>query len=193
MSSTPSASSYERLDSLLKTHQIAMTPSEIHGLITGLLVGEANKVTRMTLLYELTNDGMAYPNELLEAIESVFNQSFSELVSGEFAFELLIEPEDEIFDKIDALGEWVNHFLLGVGVTQPNIHKLQGEGAEVFSDLREIAQLGYDNSESENALESAFEEVYSYVKMAVILYFDLFKDAPNAAPSPMGAKGHTLH
>ncbi|SES89585.1 UPF0149 family protein [Thorsellia anophelis] len=193
MSSTSSIFNYELIDSLLRTHQIALTPSEIHGLMTGLLVGESNSVTRMTLMYELTNDGLAFENELQVTLEKLFSHSLSELSAGEFAFELLIESENEIFDKIDGLSEWVNHFLLGLGVTQPNINKLEGEGAEVFADLREIAQLGYDGSEDANTLEHAYEDIYGYIKMSVILFFDLFKHTPNLSQSPLGSKGHTIH
>jgi hypothetical protein len=58
-----------------------------------------------------------------------------------------------VFDRADALAGWVNHFLLGLGVTQPKLDKVKDETGEAIDDLRNIAQLGYDEDEDQEELK----------------------------------------
>ena len=70
-------------------------------------------------------------------------------------FQLYLPEGDDVsvFDRADALAGWVNHYLLGLGVTQPKLDKVTGEAGEAIDDLRNIAQLGYDEEEDQEELE----------------------------------------
>ncbi len=78
-----------------------------------------------------------------------------------FLFQLYLPDGDDVsvFDRADALAGWVNHFLLGLGVTQPKLDKVTGETGEAIDDLRNIAQLGYDEDEDQEELEMSLEEI----------------------------------
>ncbi|MBZ4341468.1 UPF0149 family protein, partial [Mycobacterium tuberculosis] len=67
-----------------------------------------------------------------------------------------------VFDRADALAGWVNHFLLGLGVSQPKLDKVKDETGEAIDDLRNIAQLGYDEDEDQEELEMSLEEIIEY-------------------------------
>ena len=79
-----------------------------------------------------------------------------------------------MFDRADALAGWVNHYLLGLGVTQPKLDKVTGEAGEAIDDLRNIAQLGYDEDEDQEELEMSVEEIIEYVRVAALLCHDTF-------------------
>lgn len=189
MSTTQATFNYAAFLELLNSQQVAMTPAEVHGLVTGLLIGEKEEQKRIALIYDLTNEGIAFSNELRIAVLALSEYSHKALESDEFAFELLLPQTDIIFDKVDALGEWVNLFLLGLGITQPNIHKMDDESTEIFNDLRHIAQLGYDEDDDLNSVERDLEEVLEYVKMSAIYFYDLFNQ--KTKPSEQIHKGNT--
>ncbi|MFC0178623.1 UPF0149 family protein [Thorsellia kenyensis] len=166
---------YKDLSNLLNQLQFPMTVSEIHGLVLGLIIGEKNEEKRMTLLYELTNEGESFPHELREAIIGVSEYSIKGLLSEDSSFELLLPDNSySVFDRLDALVEWVNHFLLGLGVTRVDIATFDGDIKEIFSDFREITKLGYDLDDDEKELASDLEKVMEYVKISVLIYNNKF-------------------
>ncbi len=109
-----------------------------------------------------------------------------------FSFICLEGDDVSVFDRADALAGWVNHYLLGLGVTQPRkLDKVTGEEAgEAIDDLRNIAQLGYDEEERQKELEMSLEEYYQYVRVAALLCHDNFTRAQPTAPE---VRKPTLH
>ncbi|HBY8882690.1 TPA: UPF0149 family protein, partial [Klebsiella pneumoniae] len=103
----------------------------------------------------------------------------------------LPEGDDvSVFDRADALAGWVNHYLLGLGVTQPKLDKVTGEAGEAIDDLRNIAQLGYDEDEDQEELEMSLEEIIEYVRVAALLCHDNFTRSQPTAPE---VRKPTLH
>ncbi|MOA07398.1 hypothetical protein D3C78_1270910 [compost metagenome] len=97
----------------------------------------------------------------------------------------LMMPEGEtvsVFDRADALSGWVNHFLLGLGMMQPKLAQVKDEVGEAIDDLRNIAQLGYEEDEDQEELEHSLEEVVEYVRMAAILCHTEFTRRKPTAP-----------
>jgi len=109
-----------------------------------------------------------------------------------FLFQLYLPDGDEVsvFDRADALAGWVNHFLLGLGVTQPKLDKVKDETGEAIDDLRNIAQLGYDEDEDQEELEMSLEEIIEYVRVAALLCHDTFSLQKPTAPE---VQKPTLH
>ena len=93
-------------------------------------------------------------------------------------------------DRADALAGWVNHFLLGLGMTQPKLDKVKDETGEAIDDLRNIAQLGYDEDEDQEELEMSLEEIIEYVRVAALLCHDTFTRQQPTAPE---VRKPTLH
>ncbi len=109
-----------------------------------------------------------------------------------FLFQLYLPDGDDVsvFDRADALAGWVNHYLLGLGVTQPKLEKVTGEAGEAIDDLRNIAQLGYDEDEDQEELEMSLEEIIEYVRVASLLCHDTFTRVKPTAPE---VRKPTLH
>ncbi|HAK33571.1 MAG TPA: YecA family protein [Pantoea sp.] len=183
---------YNALASALSQQGVGMTPAEMHGLLSGILCGGNQDASWKTLVHDLTNEGMAFSQSLASPLQALRDSTASTLEEEGYLFQLML-PDDEdisVFDRADALAGWVNHFLLGLGVTQPKLEKVTGETGEAIDDLRTIAQLGYDEDEDQEELEQSLEEVIEYVRVAALLCHDTFTRPQPTAPE---VKKPTLH
>lgn len=183
---------YDQLASVMTQQGVGMTPAEMHGLISGLICGGNQDSSWQALVHDLTNEGMAFSQTLSLPLQQMHEATGNSLEDEGFLFQLYLPEDDDItvFDRADALAGWVNHFLLGLGVTQPKLDKVKGETGEAIDDLRTIAQLGYDEDEDEEELEQSLEEVIEYVRVAALLCHDTFT---RAVPTNVVMKKPTLH
>ncbi|PVZ83069.1 YecA family protein [Serratia sp. S1B] len=176
--------SYQSLTTVLNQQAVALTAAEMHGLISGLLCGGNQDASWRTLVFDLTNDGVAFPQVLSQPLEQLHEATKQALEDDEFMFQLMM-PEGEtvsVFERADAFAGWVNHFLLGLGMMQPKLAQVKGEVGEAIDDLRNIAQLGYDEDEDQEELEQSLEEVMEYVRVAALLcHTEFTRQQPNAA------------
>lgn len=169
-----------------------MTPAEMHGLISGLICGGNSDSRWQTLIYDLTNEGMAFSQVLLQPLQQL-HQAINDTLEDEgFMFQLYLPEDDDttVFDRADALAGWVNHFLLGLGMPQPKLGQVKGETGEAIDDLRTIAQLGYEENEDQDELEQSLEEIIEYVRVAALLCHDTFT---RTIPKQVEVKKNTLH
>ncbi|CAK6489721.1 hypothetical protein PANNVG_00663 [Pantoea sp. Nvir] len=183
---------YNALASALSQQGVGMTPAEMHGLLSGILCGGNQDASWKTLVHDLTNEGMAFSQGLALPLQALRDSTADTLEEEGYLFQLMLPDDDDIsvFDRADALAGWVNHFLLGLGVTQPKLEKVTGETGEAIDDLRTIAQLGYDEDEDQEELEQSLEEVIEYVRVAALLCHDTFTRPQPTAPE---VKKPTLH
>ncbi len=183
---------YDTLGQQLSEQGVGLTPAEMHGLISGMLCGGNKDSSWQALLHDLTNEGLAFSKNLSDTLVQLHSVTSDALEDDGFLFQLYL-PEGEnisVFDRADALAGWVNHFLLGLGVTQPKLDKVTGETGEAIDDLRNIAQLGYDEDEDQEELEMSLEEVVEYVRVAALLCHDSFTRPAPGAPE---VQKPTLH
>ncbi len=174
--------SYDAVGQLLSQQGVGLTPAEMHGLISGMLCGGSADSSWQALLHDLTNEGLAFSKNLSDALQQMHAVASDALDDDGFLFQLFLPNEDAgIFARADALAGWVNHFLLGLGVMQPKLDAVTGDAGEAIDDLRNIAQLGYDEDEDQEELEMSLEEVAEYVRVAALLCHEMFtRPAPTA-------------
>ena len=183
---------YTLLNQLLNQQGVGLTPAEMHGLLSGLLCGGNNDSSWQPLVHDLTNEGLAFGHELAESLRSMHSATSDALEDDGFLFQLYLPEGDNVsvFDRADALSGWVNHFLLGLGMVQPKMDKVKGEAGEAIDDLRNIAQLGYEEDEDQEELEMSLEEIIEYVRVAALLCHDTFTHPQPTAPE---VRKPTLH
>lgn len=176
---------YHNLTSALAQQEVSMSAAEMHGLISGILCGGNNDSSWRTLVYDLTNQGIAFPHALSQQLQQLYDSVNTTLRKAQFTFQLFLptnEKDITVFDRADALAGWVNHFLLGLGVMQPRLDHVKDETGEAIGDMRTIARLGYDRDEDQKTLEKSLEEVIEYVRIAALLCHDTFTTRhPDAA------------
>ncbi|WJD49659.1 MULTISPECIES: YecA/YgfB family protein [unclassified Enterobacter] len=183
---------YNELNQLLNQQGVGLTAAEMHGLIGGMLCGGNKDASWQPLLHDLTNEGLAFGHELAEALRKLHAATSDALEDDGFQFQLFLPDGDDttVFERADAMAGWVNHFLLGLGVTQPKLDKVTGETGEAIDDLRNIAQLGYEEDEDQEELEMSLEEIVEYVRIAALLCHDTFTRPQPTAPE---MRKPTLH
>lgn len=183
---------YNAVDQLLNQQGVGLTPAEMHGLISGILCGGNKDSSWQPLVHNLTNEGLAFGHELAESLRTIHSVTSDSLEDDGFLFQLYLPEGDavSVFERADALAGWVNHFLLGLGVTQPKLDKIKDETGEAIDDLRNIAQLGYDEDEDQEELEMSLEEIIEYVRVAALLCHETFSRQQPTAPE---VRKPTLH
>lgn len=183
---------YNDVDQLLNQQGVGLTPAEMHGLISGIPCGGNKDSSWQPLVHDLTNEGLAFGHELAQSLRNMHSATSDSLEDDGFLFQLYLPDGDavSVFDRADALAGWVNHFLLGLGVTQPKLDKVKDETGEAIDDLRNIAQLGYDEDEDQEELEMSLEEIIEYVRVAALLCHDTFSLQKPTAPE---VQKPTLH
>lgn len=183
---------YTVMNQLLNQQGVGLTPAEMHGLLSGLLCGGNKDSSWQPLVHDLTNEGLAFGHELAESLRSMHAATSDALEDDGFLFQLYLPEGDDVsvFDRADALSGWVNHFLLGLGMVQPKLDKVRDETGEAIDDLRNIAQLGYEEDENQEELEMSLEEIIEYVRVAALLCHDTFTHPQPTAPE---VQKPTLH
>ncbi|MGL5586015.1 MAG: YecA family protein [Plesiomonas sp.] len=178
---TTAISDYPTFCATLMSQGIAISAAELHGLLSGFLCGGIKDDSWKASLYDLTNEGQAYPSVLFQQVQAMQLNIKQTLNDDEFGFDLFLPSDDEsVFDRVDALAEWVSQFLVGLGIAQPDLKKTPDEVGEVIDDLVNISQLGYDEEEDQEELAQSLEEVAEYVRMAAMLCFNAFAEQPLA-------------
>lgn len=192
MSTQNSLPNYQTIETLLQQHSVPLTAAEMHGLITGFICGAVSDSGWKTLLHDLTNEGLAFPKSLSDSLDELYQVTYELLDDSIFNFYMLLPEESEsVFLRADALAGWVNHFLLGLGVSQPKLSEKK-ELTEVITDLRNIGGLGYEEDENQEELEDALEEVTEYVKVTTQLCYITFV-APKNKESDAQDDSRILH
>lgn len=194
MSNAKAIPDYHLLNNVLTHQGVGMNAAEMHGLLSGILCGGNQDASWKSLVHDLTNEGMAYSAQLSQQLEVLHQHILTTLCEEGFGFQLYLPADQDhsVFDRADALAGWVNHFLLGLGVTQPKLDKVKDEAGEAIDDLRTIAQLGYDEDDAPEELAQSLEEVAEYVRVAALLCFETFNPEIRAA-EPSGSTTPILH
>ncbi|MDF7670969.1 YecA family protein [Orbaceae bacterium ESL0721] len=172
---------YDELTAKLAPYKLGITAAELHGFLSGILAGGNHDDSWQPLTEDMLNDGQPIPKPLLELFQSIYKKIETQFAEDDFEFQLLLSDRD-LFARIDDLIGWVNYFLLGIGLIQPQLTKVKGDVGEAIYDLRQIVKLGYDPEDDQEELGFAFEEIQEYVRITAILCYDEFNE-PDVTPT----------
>ena len=165
----------EELTSGLKEMGAVAEACELHGYIVGRLItghtlqGEKGVQTIADYLGVALDDIAPLKSDLQHmtaALRTTLDQDV-------FSFQLLL-PDDElsISARLEALSDWCQGFLVGIGSSAGlGDSKVMEEDSDVLADLVAITQISTDEEDSEDN-EAMFFEVSDYVRLAVLQLFD---------------------
>lgn len=166
-------------------------PSELHGLLCGLLAGgerpgvEAWQRQAGSMLTDEPLDEVS-----LELFARMYEQTRTQLEQGDFGIQVLLPDDDESMEqRTEALGLWCHGFLSGFGESAAN-QKLSEEMNGILHDFSEIAQI--QESDESDETERFFLDVSEYVRMALLNVFAEMNANNEAAPAP-AADTTSLH
>lgn len=163
----------------LNKTSLKLHPSQVHGLICGILCGNP---TNKTAWEKLITGGKETPktHEVLQALYEISKKQLSEFL---FDFQLILPSDSEDLPiRAEALTLSCQGFLTGLKLSQIPIEDRQpGEVTEAINDLIEIAKMNYEDVVASEEDEVAYVELVEYVRMAFILiYQDLHETEETA-------------
>lgn len=167
---------FDDIANLLVTEKVTMvTPSELHGLVCGQLAGGARLSADLWL--QTANDfldieGFSHESSKVGLL-ALYQQSLGQLESLDMGLDLLLPDDDnEIGQRVDSLGVWVQGFLAGFGMQGQQTDKtLSKDAKEMLNDLGQIAQVASEDLEDGEDTEADFFELSEYVRMGAVYMF----------------------
>lgn len=157
--------SYEAIEAVVSQASEADSAAGAHGLLSGLLCvgGGIDSGLWISRVFGPDDDP---PNaQELALLAGLFAATRRQLDDQDFSFDLFL-PEDDrpLSERADALGEWCQGFLLGLGYGGQGAD-WPGECAEILRDIVEISRI--DPDASGEADEAAYAELVEYVRVGV--------------------------
>jgi uncharacterized protein YgfB (UPF0149 family) len=170
---------YTELDVALSKTKLKLHPSQVHGIICGILCGTADKNAEWEAL--ITGDEVA--PVVHKALVALYEATQKQLHDFLFEIEMLL-PADavDLSHRAEALTLWCQGMLTGLKIAQvPLMDREPGELTEAINDFIEIAKMNYEEVVSSEEDEVAYTELVEYVRMAAILiYQELQGDTTSA-------------
>ncbi|EHE6926264.1 YecA family protein [Vibrio cholerae] len=180
---------YPALANELRSASLGINPAELQGLLTGMLSGglSLNDKSWQALVFDYTNDGMGWPIGALASAEQILLTMSAQLVDTDFELSLLLpegEGEDALFELADAVAEWINHFISGLGLSGANLKYASVEAKEALEDLEEMSKLGIDEEDDLAEQAELLEQVIEHIKACVLVLHAEFGVKPEQDTKP---------
>ncbi|MEH0742110.1 YecA family protein [Vibrio cholerae] len=182
--SNKSLPDYLSLASELQSAGLAVNPSELHGLLTGMLSGGLSLTDKswQPMLFDYTNEGMGWPTSALAHAQKTLDVTVADMTSASLEMALLLPDEEasaSLFDVADGVADWVNHFISGLGLVGTNLKKASQECREALADLEEISKLGIDEDDDLQEQADLLLQVIEHIKACVLTIHAEFGQKPS--------------
>lgn len=188
----------EALSNALQRLNTACSGSELHGVLTGLLAGGA-RLNRQALIKALevhTEADQAFDTQMVATVWQLQLQTLEELHASELLFAPLLPDDDEdLAARVQALSDWCQGFLVGFGTAvRPNDTRLHDESVrETLQDVVNIANVDTAAQDDDAADESAYAELFEFVRMAAIHLFEELAPLEEQHSHPEAQHKPTVH
>jgi len=169
------SSLYAKLQTALQETTSLIELSELHGFFTGLLCFK-QEITLMDWQFQLgeENEPSDENKRAIDLFQKLLDATQDQLKSTEFEFVLLLPSDDiTLSQRLQALQDWCQGFLYGVGVGKPKNNHFSLIEQEFISDVATFSQrLLKDCPENEDN-EIAYIELVEYLRAGV---FNLYEE-----------------
>ncbi|ASK36039.1 hypothetical protein CEK62_17440 [Alcanivorax sp. N3-2A] len=188
---------FDQLARALSAAGIAHSPSELHGVICGLLAtGHGDEdATLLGVLAAHAEQPEGLPTAVAGDLVDCRDNAREGFAGTGLEVELLLPADDEDLGlRVAALGQWSEGFLVGFGTGAAGMadNQLSPGVQEALSDLAAISQVDTPEQEGEEE-ERLFEQVLEHSRVAALMiYTDLVMkpanpngdaSTPDAAPT----------
>jgi hypothetical protein len=177
--------SYAEIHRVLRAANCLTEPAEAHGTLAGALCSVVSYRVEDWMGEILPDTRVA--DATGSTLRELFAHTSDALNSADMSLDLLL-PEEErpLTERAEALGQWCQGFLYGLGSSRiADLEQLPGEVGEVVRDLVQITRVGVDHGEAQEANESAYAELVEFVRVGVQLVYEelaAFRDPPERQP-----------
>ena len=157
---------FEDVAAGLREHNFLISPSEIHGQLCGYICAGENM------------NGVAWLDAAhMKNQQALFLQlcqtSFQKINEFSFDFELLLPDDDaDLPFRAQALGEWCQGFLAGIGVAGlDEDDALSEDSSDALMHIEAISEIDYENLMVDEKDERSFFEVQEYIRLSVLMVY----------------------
>lgn len=160
---------YQTIDQTLREQGAEVTAAEAHGMATGMLCVDV-RADQSNWLGELFGEGFSGFG-VHSSLGELFEQTRALLTDDDYTFDLLLPDADEdtLTEEIEAMRDWCQGFLYGLGFSQSSSN-WTGDVGEIVKDIVEITKLeDFAEAEGSEEDEQAFAEIQEYLRVAVQL------------------------
>ncbi len=164
---------YNSLKQALEKTDAEMHAAESHGALCGMFCasGKADLGDWLNQVFEEFDLDDLLIKEASQLLARLHQSTQEQLNDPEARFELLLPGDDtDLVARTEALADWCRGFTYGLaagGLKQET--DLPEDTAELIQDLVEIARVGHDDLDEDEADEDAYMQIYEYVRMGVLL------------------------
>ena len=165
---TRTSLTHAELSAALKTLQLGVGASDLHGSLTGYLCagGKAGAEDWLRMLAIEPGPAGTLDDPILRRL---YTECRAELGDPDLGFEPLLPAADTpVEHRAEALVEWCRGFLGGVGLSGAQPRVMSPDATEVLADISRIASSRFDYDDAEED-ESALSEVLEFVRVGVLL------------------------
>jgi uncharacterized protein YgfB (UPF0149 family) len=179
------AGTYQALVELLDRAHCAAAPAELHGTLCGLLTnpGQTGEGPWLeALLVALAGSAGLREQELDPVLRALREWTLASLEDPELGFRVLLPGDGRpLRERVQALGQWCEGFLYGLGAGAPGLEtRLSADAREILREIGELAQVDAE-LEGDEEQEQAYGELVEFLRIgALALYQEL---SPRAAKS----------
>ncbi len=170
---------FTRLEEALSAVDFDYLPSELHGVITGLVCAgsvEVQAVWMGDLLGQLPDDDLL-AREVRQMVGQLYSVTAEQIGHAEMLFMPFLPDESQpIADRAKSLSEWCEGYLYGLGVAGITERQLVGDAREALQDLTHFTRIDYADLESGEATEMAYVELQEFLKVVTMLMWEELAD-----------------
>ncbi len=150
-----------------------ISSTELHGMVCGFAAGRPQDFLLSDFVKLAGSDALSDER----AVEEFVSASLDELYAQDMAFSPLVPDDSETLSaRLGGLAEWCAGFLSGFGATVDVPQTaLPVDVQEVLRDFASISGMD-DEVEGDEQDESAFMEIYEYVRVAAVLTMTLMDE-----------------
>ncbi len=172
---------FRELNQALSKTTLKLHPSQVHGLVSGVICGNP----KSTAAWEELVTGGEDPAPTHEVLQELYDSSAKQLEDFLFEFQLLLPADSEdLPTRAEALTLWCQGMLTGLKLAQVQIvDREASEMTEAINDLIEIAKMNYEDVVANEEDEAAYAELVEYVRVAIILIYQDMREAETSKKS----------
>ncbi|AXQ21709.1 YecA family protein [Acinetobacter wuhouensis] len=139
------------------------SPSELHGLLTGIVCVTEIPTPDEWLQILSTLDVPKLTDQALEILADETEDVSHALSEDELDY-LPMLPDDEhtLAERVQALADWCAGVVLGFGLASGHI---RSDEQELIESLQDVASVEFDESDDDEEGEESYQELYEFVRL----------------------------
>ncbi len=164
---------YAYADNLIRSTGLYGSPSDIYGLIMGLIAGGSKKDEKefREMIINLVNDGEELPSDLFKWIIDETDFILSQFLARETMPLLLPSDDVKANDRVQAVVDLAHGFLAGFSLKQRRHDRLTHDVQELLRDLENISRMDIEAEDGDD-FEKDYVVITEHISIGAQICFE---------------------